>query len=110
MSATRENDSRPGAWKIRGPCPDCHLVSEPCHYLPEYRHVQFLDPQRDVVWQPPAGIDRVLVFDLEMRAHGDSETWTYQPLTCAEYGLHVSPGAGVSFAYDSERNQLRATR
>ena len=36
-SATRENVSRPVAWKIRGPSSNCHLVSEPCPLL-QYSH------------------------------------------------------------------------
>ncbi len=38
------------------------------YYLPEYGRVRFLNSGRDERWQTPPGIERTLIFDLEMRA------------------------------------------
>ncbi len=81
-------------------------------YLPEYRRVQFLHPDRDTTWQAPAGIDRVLVFDFEMGVDpADRDRgWSWLPLGCEGYDLAVTRAAGTTFTFDARRFELRATR
>lgn len=77
-------------------------------YLPQYRQVQFLEPDRDAAWTPPPGVDRVVVFDLELvRRSAPAPGWTFLPLACdGRYALAVAPAAGARFAFDAERFRL----
>ena len=71
-------------------------------YLPQYRQIQFLDPDRRSAWSPPAGIERVVVFDLEIvQRFAPNSGWTYLPLACnGRYNLATVPAAGMRFTFD----------
>lgn len=81
-------------------------------YLPQYPHVRFLAPERDLTWTPSPGIARVVVFDLELVQRFDArQDWTLLPLACAgRYDLATVPAAGARFTFAAERFHLEVTR
>lgn len=81
-------------------------------YLPQYRQVRFLDPDRSEVWSPPAGVQRVVVFDLELvQRSAKRPGWTLQPLACdGRYNLASVPSAGARFAFDAAKFRLELLR
>ncbi|MFN8538957.1 MAG: hypothetical protein U0232_15970 [Thermomicrobiales bacterium] len=81
-------------------------------YLPQYRHIQFLDPDHSGDYAAPAGIDRVVVFDLELvqRLAPDSG-WTFLPLACnGRYNLATVPASGARFTFDPATFHLELLR
>ena len=81
-------------------------------YLPQYTHVRFLDPDHDLAWTTAPGIDRVVVFDLELvQRFGRRDHWTLLPLACdGRYDLATVPAAGTRFHFDASRFNLEMTR
>jgi hypothetical protein len=81
-------------------------------YLPQFRNVRFLDPDRDAAWTPAPGIARVAVFDLELVQRFDHfERWSIAPLACGgRYGLAAVPAAGARFTFDARRFALEVAR
>lgn len=81
-------------------------------YLPQYRQVRFLDPDRDLGWTPAPGMERVVVFDLELvQRSAQRDRWTTVPLACAgRYDLATVPAGGASFRFDARRFTLEVTR
>jgi hypothetical protein len=77
-------------------------------YLPQYRQIQFLDPDRGGDYTPPPGVERVVVFDLELvQRFIPAAGWTYLPLACdGRYTLAVAPAAGVRFTFDPKSFRL----
>ncbi len=85
-----------------------HLVI----YLPQYHHLRFLDPQHDRTWTPDPGIERVVVFDLELVQRMTArEQWTMVPLACpGRYHLATVPAQGATFTFDAKRFVLEVQR
>ena len=81
-------------------------------YLPQYRNVQFLDPDRGGAWLAPAGIERVVVFDLELvQRFAPDAGWTYRSLACnGRYNLASVPAAGTRFTFDPQTFRLELSR
>ena len=81
-------------------------------YLPHHRQVQFLDPDRDSAWSPSVGIERVVVFDLELVQRFPSRSgWTLLPLACdGRYNLALVPAAGARFSFDAATFRLELIR
>jgi len=81
-------------------------------YLPQFRNVRFLDPDRNADWTPAPGTERVVVFDLELVQRFDHfDRWSIAPLACGgRYGLASVPAAGSRFTFDARRFSLEVTR
>lgn len=81
-------------------------------YLPQFRDVRFLDPERNADWTPAPGAERVVVFDLELVQRFDHfDRWSIAPLACGgRYGLASVPAAGSHFTFDARRFSLEVTR
>lgn len=81
-------------------------------YLPQFRQVRFLDPDRSETWIPAPGIERVVVFDLELvQRFPHFARWSIAPLACqGRYGLASVPAAGSRFTFDARHFTLEVTR
>jgi 4-amino-4-deoxy-L-arabinose transferase-like glycosyltransferase len=81
-------------------------------YLPQYRQIQFLDPDRSGDYAPPAGVERVVVFDLELvQRFAPDVGWTYLSLACnGRYNLAVVPATGTRFTFDPKTFRLELQR
>lgn len=81
-------------------------------YLPQFRDVRFLDPDQSADWIPAPGVERVVVFDLELVQRFDHfDRWSIAPLACGgRYGLASVPAAGSRFTFDARRFALEVTR
>jgi hypothetical protein len=81
-------------------------------YLPQYRQVQFLDPDHASTFAAPPGTERVVVFDLELVQRFASESgWTFLPLACnGRYNLATLPAAGARFTFDPQTFRLELIR
>jgi len=81
-------------------------------YLPQYRQVRFLDPDRDASWTAAPGMQRVVVFDLELvQRSTQRDRWTMTPLACdGRYDLAAVAAAGAAFRFDAKRFTLEVTR
>ncbi len=81
-------------------------------YLPQFRQVHFLDPDRDDAWSPPDNINQVVVFDLELVQRFPSRTgWTILPLACnGRYNLAIVPATGAHFSFDAVMFRLKLLR
>ncbi len=81
-------------------------------YLPHYRRVRFLPPERDLVFEAAPGVERVVVFDLEMvQRTPHRDRWSLLALGCnGRYHLATVPAVGSRFEFDAARFQLEVTR
>lgn len=81
-------------------------------YLPQYGHVRFLEPDRDLAFSPAPGVERVVVFDLELvQRFAHRDRWSLLPLACAgRYDLAIVPAAGARFSFDAANFMLEVKR
>lgn len=81
-------------------------------YLPQYRQVRFLTPESDLRWTPAPGVERVVVFDLELLQRSTArDRWTLTPLACdGRFELATVPAAGTTLRYDARQFTLEVVR